>query len=182
EVIERAESGELGPSLVEQIDLVSAVTAELGAGRPVIQTVFSPLSVVSYLVGRNPALAVQWLRNEPRLMGRVIGAIAGLLGTFAERSIEAGASGLFYAITGFASDDLMDEQWYRHDVLASDHRVLEQADAGWFTMLHLCMNGVHFPLADELPVHCVNWADTDPRNPSLTQARSLTRRAVVGGV
>lgn len=181
-VIEIAESGELGPSLIEQLELISRLSATFGSDRPVIQTVFSPLSIIGYLVGRNQAKAVEWLRREPELIQRVMTAIGTMLQDFTVRSIEHGAAGIFYAIVGYASADLIPEGEYREKVLASDTMVLESATEGWFNMLHLCFDNVYFGLADELPAQSVSWSTTEPGNPSLEGARQLTSRARVGGL
>lgn len=182
DVIDRAEDTELADSLTEQIGLIESITADLGPERPVLQTVFSPLSVVGYLVGRDQGRAVAWLQDEPELMQRVLQAISGMLGRFASQSIESGAAGIYYAIVGYASTDLIPEDEYRQKVLRSDQAVLEQASAAWFNLAHLCFGNVHFGITNDLPVHAVSWATTDEGNPSLHAARSLTSKARVGGL
>ena len=171
------------PSLGEQVEAVRLVAERLGPAVPVLQTVFSPLTVAGYLVGEDRPRAARELRERPNDVTPALERIAGALAEFAARSVEAGAAGVFYAISDFASSDLMSLEEYQRLALPFDHRVLDALPAAaWCTVLHLCGPRIHFELASELPAHAVSWSIHEPRNPSLAEGRDRSGRAVMGGL
>ena len=155
------------PALAEQVRCLELVVREVGPDVPVIQTLFSPVTVAGFLVGRvRPALA----------------RIAAVLAGFAKASLAKGAAGVFYAITGYGSADAMSLAEYQEVLLPFDRIVLDACSDGWLNMLHLCGPRQHFELVRRLPAHCVNWQLQDPGNPGLAEVRDRYRRAVVGGL
>src|SRR6266567_4753948 len=119
-------------ALDDQVDSLHMVAKQLGFGVPVIQTVFSPLTVAGYLVGKSSSRVVRELRKHPELVQPAMDRIAEALVDFSKRSVEAGAAGIFYAISGYASRDAMPEDVYRELVLPSDKAVLSQLPhAAW---------------------------------------------------
>jgi len=171
------------PSLREQTDALRAVVEELGPGVPVIQTVFSPLTVAGYLAGEDRPRAAQELLERPDVVTPALMRIADALADFVGESVEAGAAGVFYAVSGFASTDLLDADDYRRRVLPSDRRVLDAVpDSAWLNVLHLCGPRLSFGLAADLPSHVVSWSVHQPGNPSLAEGRSMAVRPVMGGI
>ena len=100
-------------ALDDQVSSIGIVARELGPGVPVIQTVFSPITVAGYLVGKSKSRALRELRRSPELMRPALERIADALVDFSRRSVEAGAAGVFYAISGYASKDALPEAVYR---------------------------------------------------------------------
>jgi uroporphyrinogen decarboxylase len=49
-------------------------------------------------------------------------------------------------------------------------------------MLHLCGPKAYFDLVADYPVHAINWATVGQQNVTLTEAKAMTRKALVGGV
>ncbi len=170
------------PSLREQNGALAAVVEAVGSGVPVIQTVFSPLTVAGYLAGEDRARAASELRERPELVQPALAQIADGLAAFAKAAMEAGAAGIFFAVSGFASTDLMAAEDYRRLALPHDRRVLDAASGGWLNVLHLCGPRLSFELARDLQSHLVSWSVHQPGNPSLAEGRSLAARAVMGGL
>lgn len=159
------------------------VVDELGPTVPVIQTVFSPLTVAGYLVGGDRARMTDELRDRPERVGEALGRIADALADFTVRSVAAGAAGIFYAVSGFASADLLPLAEYERLALPHDHRVMASVPEGsWFNVLHLCGPRIHFELASELDVQAVSWSIHEPGNPSLAEGLARSGRAVMGGL
>lgn len=155
----------VGP-LNDQVDALSQVVAGL-PGIPVLQTVFSPLTVAGYLERFASGL-------DP---------IAGALIEFARRSVEAGAAGIFYAISGYASRDMVPIDEYSKEILPTDLRVLEALpNDSWFNVVHLCGANVHFDLAERFPVEVVSWSVHDEGNPSLEEGIRRSGKAAMGGI
>ncbi len=109
--------------------------------------------------------------------------IADALADFSRRSVEAGAAGIFYAISGYAGRDVMPEAAYRELVLPYDLSVLKRLPkAAWFNVLHLCGSKLNFGLARDLPVQVVSWSIHNQGNPTLAEGREIVGRAVMGGL
>lgn len=170
-------------ALDDQVEAIGIVARELGPDVPVIQTVFSPITVAGYLVGKSQARVVRELRQHPDLVRPALDRIAEGLVDFGARSVAAGGAGIFYAISGYASKDAMPEQVYRDLVLPYDMNVLQRLPReAWFNVAHLCGSHLHFGLARELPAQVVSWSIHNQGNPSLAEGRTLAGRAVMGGL
>src|SRR5258706_3198424 len=87
-------------TLDDQVQSIGMVARDLGPGVPVIQTVFSPITVGGYLVGKSQSRVVRELRKHPEIVGPAMDRIAEALIDFSMRSVAAGAAGTFYAISG----------------------------------------------------------------------------------
>ena len=171
------------PPLADQVEAIAEVAGELGPDVPVIQTVFSPLTVAGYLVGKNKRRAVRELRAHPEVVGPALDRIATALIDFSRASVAAGAAGIFFAISGYASADSLPQEVYEELVLPHDLRVLEALPTqAWFNVLHLCGSNLNFDLARKLPAQAISWSVHNQGNPSLSEGRERTGRAVMGGV
>jgi len=170
-------------ALDDQVRSIGIVAKELGADVPVIQTVFSPITVGGYLVGKSQSRIVRELRKNPDLVRPALQRIADALVDFSRRSVEAGAAGIFYAISGYAGRGVMPEAVYRELVLPYDVDVLSRLPAeAWFNVVHLCGSNLNFGLAREMPAQVVSWSIHNQGNPSLAEGRKLIDRAVMGGL
>jgi uroporphyrinogen decarboxylase len=170
-------------ALDDQVESIGLVARELGHGVPVIQTVFSPLTVAGYLVGKSKSRVVRELRKNPELVRPALDRIADALVDFSKRSVEAGAAGVFYAISGYASRDAMSEALYRKLVLPYDVRVLQSLPReAWFNAVHLCGSNLNFGLARDLPAQVISWSVHNQGNPSLAEGKTISGKPVMGGL
>jgi uroporphyrinogen decarboxylase len=174
----------VAPQVMEdQARALGLVVSGLGKRVPVLQTVFSPLSVASYLVGRDNRRLVRDMRSSPDVVLPALGRIADALIDFSRRSVEAGAAGVFYAISGFATRSAMPASVYDELALPTDRRILDALPAdAWFNVLHVCGSRVNLQVASALPVQAVSWSIHNQGNPGLAEGRLLTGRAVMGGL
>lgn len=172
-----------GDVLDEQARALGLVVEQLGPDVPVLQTVFSPITVGSYLVGRDRRRLVRELRQHPEVVLPALEKVLEVLSDFARESVEAGAAGVFYAISGFATPDAMPVQVYDELVFPSDLRFWESLpQAAWFNAVHLCGSRVNMDVARRLPVQAVSYSIHNAGNPSLAEAQRLTGKAVMGGL
>src|SRR5215472_16903342 len=74
-------------ALDDQVESIGIVARELGSDVPVIQTVFSPITVGGYLVGKSQSRIVRELRKQPKLVGPALDRVAEALIDFSRRSI-----------------------------------------------------------------------------------------------
>lgn len=170
-------------ALDDQVASIGIVARELGPGVPVIQTVFSPLTIAGYLVGKSKSRVLRELRKRPDIVRPALDRIADALVDFSTRSVSAGAAGIFYAISGYASRDAMPEAVYRELVLPTDLSVLNRLPKeAWFNVLHLCGSNLRFELSRDLPTQVVSWSIHNQGNPTLAEGRKISGRAVMGGL
>src|SRR5437870_12042573 len=146
-----------GQALDDQVESIRLVVRGLGPDVPGIQTVFSPITVGGYLVGKSRSRAVRERRSHPEVVGPALVKIAEALVDFSRRSVAAGAAGIFYAISGYAGRTVMREGVYRDLVLPYDQAVLGAMPAGaWFNVVHLCGSNLNFGLARDLASQAVS--------------------------
>ena len=169
--------------LDDQVRSLGMVAEELGETVPIIQTVFSPITVADYLIGRDKRALVRKLRQHPEILVPALETIMDALVGFARDSVEAGAAGVFYAISGFATPDAMPNEVYDELLFPIDQRFLEALPAqAWFNVLHLCGSHVNMDVARRLPVQAVSYSIHNRGNPSLVETQKLTGKAVMGGL
>lgn len=168
-------------AFAEQLEAIRRIRRELGPDVPMIETIFTPLSVLGDLVETDDRL-VRDLRTVPELVVGALEAVTETFIGFVPRCLEAGADGIFFATTQWASYDLVTEEEYARFGRPYDLRVLEAAQDASFNVLHVC--GEHsmvFQLAD-YPGHAVNWAVSSTTTPSLEEAAGRLGRILIGGV
>ena len=167
----------------DQVRALMLVVEGLGDRVPVLQTVFSPLSVGSYLVGRENRKLVREMRANPEVVLPALDRIADALIEFSGKSVAAGAAGIFYAISGFATPDAMPVEVYDELVFPTDLRIVQALpSAAWFNVVHLCGSHVNMDVGRRLPVQAVSYSMHNKGNPALGEARRLTGKAVMGGL
>jgi uroporphyrinogen decarboxylase len=180
-------------ALAEQLDLLRRIKDGIGDAH-FVQTIFSPLSVLAFLLARpgdqNADLGLgsdfarvrEVLREHPRAAHAALAAVARTLADYAQASVEAGASGLFFAIVRLAREGGLTPGEYAEFGRPYDLQVLEAVQGAPFNLLHICGPRVHFDQVLDYPVHAINWATIGQGNPTLAEARGRTNKALIGGV
>lgn len=180
-------------ALGEQLDLIRRIKAEIGDAH-FVQTVFSPLSVLAFLIARPPTQTADLdlpsrfdrlrdlLHTRPEAVHAALDAISTTLASYAAASVDAGASGVFYAIVRLARRDVLTPDEYATFGRPYDLRVLEAVQGAPFNLLHICGSQVYFDQVADYPVHAINWASIGQHNPSIAEARNHTDKALIGGV
>jgi uroporphyrinogen decarboxylase len=68
-------------------------------------------------------------------------------------------------------------------VLPLDLSVLERLPReAWFNTVHLCGSNLQFALSRDMPAQAVSWSVHNQGNPTLTEGRTISGRAVMGGL
>ncbi|MBI3969189.1 MAG: hypothetical protein HY329_26405, partial [Chloroflexi bacterium] len=165
----------------EQLEAIRQIRVALGPDIPIIETVFSPLSVLGYLAP--PELVASELRSNPDESHEALDNVTESFIPFCQACLEAGADGLFFATTAWATYNVLTSEEYATFGRPYDLRVLEAVSGAPFNVLHVCRdNSMLFELAD-YPAPAVNWAVCGRDNPTLTEARTrLGGKALIGGV
>ncbi len=170
------------PVFKEQLRAVELIAEGLGGKVPFLVTVFTPVSIAARLCASDEAF-LSLLRDSPRSVTPALEAITDTFVAFSKAALERGASGLFYATTGFATRDRMSPADFRRLVRPWDLKLLGRLPAAEFNCLHVCRdNNMLAELAD-YPVHAFNWDAQGPGNASLAEGKALVKgKAVIGGI
>lgn len=167
-------------TLGAQVDAVRLVRAAIGPDTPLVQTIFSPLTMAVKVAGVVETVAEAAERHEAALH-TALSKMAEDVIAFGRACLDAGADGFFFA-TQLAARGAAPDGLYRRLGVPHDLHVLQALRGGAQCMiLHLHGLEPMFELADEYPVDAVNWHDRDT-SPSLADARRLTTRALVAGI
>ena len=170
-----------GGPFAEHLSGLRMLLDEVGDEVDVIQTLFSPLAVTAMLAGP-PLNFRDFAAEDPARVHRALAAVAATLGDYAEAIIEAGASGVFFAPRFWASRDACSEDFFREFGRPYDLQVLSRIRDAEFNVLHVCQNHNMLDLLLDYPVAAFNWDDHGEGNRTLADARTMTDRAVMGGI
>ena len=169
-------------ALGEQLQALRLIGKELKGQAYFIHTIFSPLSVAKYLVGNDFAPVQTSIADNPEALRQGLEVITKTFIDYIQATLEAGASGIFYATTGWASTDKLTADQYRAFGIDYDQQVMEAFGKAPFNVLHNCGDHILFDLLADYPVQAISWAATLPGSPNLAEGKTRTRRAVMGGI
>jgi uroporphyrinogen decarboxylase len=163
-----------------EIDSLVLINKGLKKEAPFIQTVFSPLATMSRITG-STKYTLRLMRENPDDLLAALDKIADTLGKFSAASVDAGASGIFYATVEWGSADLLSYEDYERFARPFDLKVLKAVRKAPFNVLHVCRNNNHLLRLLDYPVGAFNWAAHGAGNPDFATvaARGVS---VMGGV
>ncbi|HUV31910.1 MAG TPA: uroporphyrinogen decarboxylase family protein [Acidobacteriota bacterium] len=169
------------PVLAEHLTVVSKIRRRSDRELPILMTVFTPLAVAGRLVEENGLLA-DHLRTAPEKVEVALRAITDTFVRYVSELRNAGADGLFYATTQWASRDLLTWQEYERFGVPYDLEVIRAAEADALNLLHVCSGSNYLKELSDLEYNAslYNWDASEPTNLPLDKAQ-LRRGAVVGG-
>lgn len=170
-----------GGTFGEHLRALRLLLDEVRGGADVLHTIFSPLAVTAQLCGADATFRDLASAN-PDAAHAAIAAVTETLTAYARASIDAGASGIFFAPLRWASRDTCDEPFYATFGRPYDLQVLAAASSAEFNVLHVCRNHNMLEQLLDYPVAAFNWADHGAGNPSLSDVRARTSKAIMGGV
>ncbi len=166
------------PTFREMLDGLRLVRSAL-SDLPILMTIFTPLAVCAYIVGRDRFRAV--LDGEPDRVEAALPPIAETFAAFATACLEAGADGIFLATLPLASRDATSDREYARFGRPYDVRILEAVPSA-LNVLHVCGERTRvLELADYPHVAALSWNVHGAGNPGLAEGLA-TGRVVVGGL
>lgn len=166
--------------LDEQLEVIERICEALGGETYFIETVFNPLSIAADLVPTEQDM-LNYMQNEPQAVKDALEVITETFINFSAACVKAGASGIFFATTEWASRDRLNEEQWAEWGTPYDLRVLKAVEDAPFNMLHVCKNNNLLYTLAEYPVPAINWAVGSPGNPTLRDVQLNTDKTVVGG-
>lgn len=171
----------------DQLRVVGELAGRFGAETMVLSTVHGLIAQLAHATGRK-YLAQQTLirdhcRQDHALMERVLSDTADALCDFVDRSLEAGADGVYYAAFGGEKHNFENEE-FAQVVAPHEKRVLEHCrERGGLIFLHLCKDNLDLERYRDYSFHVLNWGACSGRNPSIAEGvRLFPDRAIMGGI
>lgn len=168
-------------ALEEQSRALSLIKKEFKEEIFLVQTIFTPLSIAGDLVPEEKDL-VRSLKENPQIIHSALVIITDIFSDFAIECLNAGADGIFFATTEWATKDLLTEKEYLEFGKPYDLKVLRKIESAEFNILHICKSNNFLSLFSDYPVKVVNWNATDPTNFDLKEGAKLLNKAVLGGI
>lgn len=170
-------------ALGEQLKALQLINHAIGYDGYFVQTVFCPLGVAKYLAGNNAEPVLQTIREDRAALHAALRVITETFTTFAIACLEYGASGIFYATNGWASESMLTSDQYREFGEQYDLEFLDAIKSrARFNILHNCGTHIYFDQLASYPVHALNWAASEEGNPGLGDGKKRSGRTVMGGV
>ncbi len=165
----------------EQLAALAIIARELAGEAPFIQTVFSPLAVMSRLCGSTDRVQ-EFMRDQPDDLLAALTAVTETLGAYARACREAGAAGILFATVEWGSSEVISSGKFDRFARPFDVAVLEAVKWAPFNVLHVCRENNHLRNLLDYNVNVLHWAADSRTNPSLAEIADDTARAVMGGV
>jgi uroporphyrinogen decarboxylase len=165
--------------LAEHVESIRIARHELGPDVPIIQTLFSPLTVAHKLCTENSFGS--YVRDDTDALEEGLARITRASARFAQATLDAGAEGFFFATQEATLDELTEPEFERLGKRYDLEVLKAMGDRAWFNLFHVCRESI---MADEVatyPVDAINW-DSHRNYPTLEQARNIWPHALVGGL
>lgn len=161
----------------EMLTAVTLTRRGLPSDVPLLQTIFSPLTVAAKL---SDDRVVGRLRDAPAAVHAGLRRIAEVTRAFAAASLAAGADGVFFA-TQLADRSRLDEEEYREFGVPYDLEILDAVPSEAPLLLHMHGEAPMLDLSGRYPPGALSWHDRRS-GPSLRDVAREQSRPVCGGL
>ncbi|UCC44484.1 MAG: hypothetical protein JSU65_00720 [Candidatus Zixiibacteriota bacterium] len=172
------------PVLAEHLKVVSEIRKGSDRELPVLMTLFTPLSIAGRMV-EDQQMLVDHIRMEPAKVEIGLRTITDTFARFVSELRNAGADGLFYATTQWASSDRLTWEEYERFGVPYDLELVRAAENDALNLLHVCSTNNYLEELAKLDYNAAmyNWDSFHPTNTPLEDAHNIiTTGALVGGV
>lgn len=164
----------------EQLEAIREIRRMLGDNVVIIQTLFSPLEVLSRFLPNKYDLAA-FLRHEFSMFQDLSNIVTDVLTTYALLCLEAGADGFYFATTWGTrkSSDAIFNTFERPYDLRLLQAVREKSK---FLVLHLCGSEPRVQEILDYPVDVLHWNWLEPTNIRFFDIERTDSRVLSGGI
>jgi len=169
-----------GP-LGEQMASLRLIREALGKDIFMVETVFTPLSVVADLCENDEAFG-KLLKSEKKAVKLALEVVTETFKRFGRECLDAGADGVFFATTEWGTRKNITEGEYREFGRPYDLEVLEGVKGADFNILQVCKTENLLNSLLDYPVQALSWDPTEPTNPGLGEVRAKTDKVLIGGL
>lgn len=165
----------------EQLEALRLIRDALAGEAPFIQTVFSPLAVLTRITGSTKYVQ-KLMAEHPDDLDSALAVIEATLTQYAKACLDAGASGIFYAAVEWGTADNISWADYERFGKPYDLRILASVRGAPMNVLHVCRDNNHLEHVLDYPVAAFNWDVRGAGNPTFAEALANTDKVVIGGV
>lgn len=169
------------PQFDFQLKAISRIRREFKRPFRITMTVFNPISLLGDMVPREEVLLTS-IREHPELVHSALRAVTDTFVQLVHEFRNAGADGLFFATTQWASADRLTVEELHRFALPYDQEVWSAAGQGSFNILHVCDRNIYLAEYNQFRADLTNWDVALPGNPSMEEGFTLIRRPVLGGI
>ena len=173
--------------LAREVELVKRLADHYKGEKPIIATIFTPLTWLQEMTASTmPGPTQAAMKYNAKEVHIGLSRLVETNKLFLDELIKAGIDGIFYA-TQYATRDVITQEQHEEFARPYDIELLDYIkDRTWFNMLHIHYNkNLMFEELADYPVQAINWEDkgaADNERTSLTQARSITDKILIGGI
>jgi len=170
--------------LGEHLKMVNMIKKKSDPELPILMTVFTPLAIAGRML-ENQKMLVEFLRTEPEKVEQGLQVVTDTFARFAAELRNAGADGLFFATTQWASEDMISWEEYERFGLPYDLKVIQAAEPDALNLFHVCSSANYLKKLKSIDYNAAlyNWDSCDPSNSPLDKGvELLDGKAIVGGV
>ncbi|HEX2896608.1 MAG TPA: uroporphyrinogen decarboxylase family protein [candidate division Zixibacteria bacterium] len=172
------------PVLAEHLQVVSLIRKGMGRDFPILMTVFTPLAVAGRMV-EDDKLLVESIRNHPDKIHRALKNITATFVKYVQELRNAGADGIFFATTQWASSNLITWSEYEDFGVPYDLKVINATEKDSLNLFHVCSSNNYLSQLAKIDYNCkmYNWDSDDPTNLQIDKSYDLLKgKTPVGGV
>ena len=164
-----------------QLRAVSRIRREVGRSVPITMTVFNPISILGDMVATEDIL-LQSVRERPDIVHAALRAVTTTFVNLVHEFRNAGADGLFFATTQWASKSRLTAEELGTFALPYDREVWNAAGPEAFNILHVCDRDIYLSAHRDFSAKLVNWDVSLPGNPTMAAGFTILGRPVLGGI
>jgi uroporphyrinogen decarboxylase len=168
-------------ALGEQMASLRLIREALGKDIFMVETVFTPLSIVADLCENDEAFG-KLLHSAKKAVKLALEVVTETFKRFGRECLDAGADGVFFATTEWGRRKNITEGEYREFGKPFDLEVLEGVKGADFNILHVCKTENLLNSLLDYPVQALSWDPTEPTNPRLKEVGSKTDKVLIGGL
>lgn len=169
------------PEFDKQLRSIASIRKALPKPFRIVMTLFSPISVAGDMVPSDETL-ISHLHESPEKVEAALAAIQKTLLDLVPEFRNAGADGLFYATTQWASADCLTVAELERFGLKYDRPVWDAAGDDSFNVLHVCDTKNYLKYYSDFKADLTNWDTSDPANPTLGDGFEMLHTPVMGGI
>lgn len=164
----------------EVVRACELVRDALGPDIPVLQTIFSPLTIANKL---SDGLVIEHLRTHPEVVHQALGIIREVTIAVTKASLEGGADGVFFASQCATSDLVTMDEYHEFGVVYDEPVMAAIGAAGSrFTLVHIHGDNTFFDILAGYDTHALNWHDRRIGPPIEEVMSTYPDRAMVAGI
>jgi uroporphyrinogen decarboxylase len=165
-------------SLGNQLKALEKINMEHKKEIPVIQTIFSPLSQLKNLLGKQNLIHA--VRHAPSSLDKILEIITNTTAAFMKECLREQIDGFYFAVQ-HASSSQMSRDEFLFFGKGYDERLFSQLEKAHINILHVHGENIYFDLMQEYPCQIINWHDRET-SPSLLEASRSTGKTLCGGI